>query len=61
MNSYNMKNLFDTPVKEKKVRDGVTAYQYRNGTINIDGQKYLMYSMTEAIKIHRKNFPCYKK
>lgn len=56
-----MKNLFDTPVKEKKVRDGVTAYQYRNGTINIDGQKYLMYSMTEAIKIHRKNFPCYKK
>ena len=49
--------LFESPIKSKKVREGITAYQYRNGVINIDGQKYLLYSMTEAIKQFRKNFP----
>ncbi len=49
-----MHDLFSTPIKEKKVNKNVTAYQYRNGTINIDGQKFLMYSMTEAIKEYRR-------
>ena len=51
-----MRDLFDTPIKAKKVRQGIIAYQYRNGTININGQKYLMYSMTDAIKDFRKRF-----
>lgn len=46
-------DLFDDPIRTKKVRNGVTAYQYRNGTINIDGKKYVMYSMTEAIRKFR--------
>ena len=52
-----MFDLFEYPIKTKKVRKGVEAHQYRNGTINIDGQKYVMYSMTEAIKKYRKDFP----
>ena len=52
-----MIDLFDTPIKSKRVRKGITAYQYRNGIININGQKYGMYSMTEAIKKYRKDFP----
>lgn len=52
-----MSDLFATPVKTKKVRKGVTAYQYRNGVINIGGQQYAMYSMTEAVKKFRKDFP----
>ena len=50
-------DLFETPVREKKVRNGVIAYQYRNGVVNINGQKYVMYSMSDAIKKYRKDFP----
>jgi hypothetical protein len=52
-----MIDLFATPIKTKKVRKGITAYQYKNGVINIAGQQYAMYSMTEAIKKFRKDFP----
>jgi len=52
-----MLDLFNTPIKSKKVRNGIIAYQYSNGVINIVGQQYVMYSMTEAIKKFRKNFP----
>lgn len=52
-----MKDLFSTPIKEKRVRNGVMACQYKNGVINIDGQKYSMYSMTDAIRKFRKDFP----
>jgi hypothetical protein len=52
-----MQDLFDTPVRQRKVRNNVVAYQYRNGTININGQKYVMYSLTDAIKKYRKDFP----
>ena len=50
-------DMFETPIKSKVVRFGVIAHKYRNGTININGQKYIGYSMTEAIKIYRKKFP----
>jgi hypothetical protein len=50
-------NLFTTPIRRKEFRKGVFAYQYPNGTINIEGQKYLMCSMTQAIQMHRKNYP----
>lgn len=52
-----MFDLFETPIKSKKVRNGVFAHSYKNGTINIDGQKYVGYSMTEAIKKFRQKFP----
>lgn len=55
-----MIDLFDKPIKEKRVRNGIIAYQYRNGTININGQKYCMYSMTGAINKFRKDFPAYR-
>lgn len=48
-----MQDLFDTPLRVKKVRNGIYAYQYRNGTININGDKYLCYSLTDAIKAWR--------
>lgn len=52
-----MIDLFETPVRQRKVRNNVIAYQYRNGTININGQKYVMYSMSDAIKKFRRDFP----
>ena len=52
-----MMDLFDTPIRQRKVRNDIIAYQYRNGTININGQKYVMYSMTDAIKKYRADFP----
>lgn len=49
----NTPDLFDTPIASKKVRKDVTAYRYRNGTININGEKFIFYSMTDAIKLWR--------
>lgn len=46
-------DLFDQPLRKVKVRNDVYAYQYRSGIINIDGQKFCFYSMTEAIKRYR--------
>lgn len=48
---------FSIPIKSKKVRNGVFAYQYSNGTIEIDGYEYIFYSMTEAIRKFRKDHP----
>jgi len=45
-----MKDLFSTPIKSKKVRNGIYAHQYRNGTININGHKFLYCSLSYAIK-----------
>lgn len=51
-----MRDLFETPVKSRKVRKNVYAYLYPNGIINIAGIKYIGYSMTEAIKIFRSKY-----
>ncbi len=48
-----MNGLFETPRKRVKVRNGIYAYQYHNGVINIEGEKYLFYSLTAAIKAWR--------
>ena len=48
-----MNDLFETPIRKRKVRNGIYAYQYRNGTININGTKFLMYTMADAIKAWR--------
>ena len=31
-----MQDLFSTPLSRTKVREGIYAYKYPNGTINID-------------------------
>lgn len=46
-------NLFENPVSQTKVRNNVFALRYSNGTININGQKFIGYSIKEAIKIWR--------
>ena len=46
-------DLFEKPISQRKVRKGVTAYKYPNGVININGEKFVFYSMTEAIKMWR--------
>lgn len=43
-------DLFNTPISKTKVRNGVYAYKYSNGVININGEKYLEYSIKDAIK-----------
>lgn len=54
MNQHDFEATFiETPVSKRKVRNGIYAYRYRNGCINIAGQKYFFYSMTEAIKLWR--------
>lgn len=53
-------DLFGTPILSKKVRKGVWAHKYRTGVINIMGQLYCDYSMTEAIKLWRKKYPAYE-
>ena len=50
-----MVGFFDTPIKKVKVRNGVYAYKFSNGWITVGSQKYLYYSMTEAIKKWRDN------
>jgi hypothetical protein len=54
-------DLFDTPLSVTKVRNGVNAYKYRNGNINIAGQIFSMYSISEAIRIWRHKNPAYAK
>ena len=50
-------DLFSTPIRQKKVRKNVYANKYRNGIININGEKYAMYSMTEATRKWRHDHP----
>ena len=38
-----MNDLFETPIRKRKVRNGIYAYQYRNGTININGTKFFSF------------------
>jgi hypothetical protein len=52
-----MQDLFSTPISETKVRNGVNAYKYANGCINIQGEKYFFYSIKDAIKLWRAKNP----
>jgi len=42
-------------VKQVKVREGIFAYKYSSGVIEIDGTRYFLHSMTSAIKEYRRN------
>ena len=46
----NLPDLFSTPISKTKVRNGIYAYKYPNGVININGRKYVLYSIKDAIK-----------
>lgn len=50
-----MTDLFASPISKTKVRNGVYAYKYPNGVININGTKFLLYSVKDAIKVWRSN------
>jgi hypothetical protein len=52
-----MQDLFSTPLSKTKVRNGIYAYRYPNGCINIQGEKFFDYSVTDAIKIWRRKNP----
>ncbi len=52
-----MRDLFETPISKTKVRNGVYAYKYPNGCININGDKFILYSIKEAIRIWRSKNP----
>jgi hypothetical protein len=49
----NLPDLFSTPISTTKVRNGIYAYKYPNGCINISGEKFFDYSIKDAIKIWR--------
>lgn len=50
-------DMFEPPIRSGKIRKNAHWHQYRNGTINIMGEKFCMYSIKEAVKIWRKNNP----
>ena len=52
-----MPDLFETPISKTKVRQDVYAYKYRNGVININGEKFIFYSIKDAIKLWRSKNP----
>lgn len=49
--------LFSTPKSKTKVRNGIYAYRFSNGWIHIGNQKYLYYTLKEAIKKWRNDNP----
>ena len=49
--------LFENPIKSVKVRKNVTAKVYINGCININGVKYFGYSLTQAVRLYRRQYP----
>ena len=50
----NMVCLFNAPISKTKVRNGIYAYKYSTGVINIEGEKYTGYSIKEAISLWRR-------
>lgn len=46
-------DLFSKPISQTKVRANIYAYKYKNGCINIMGEKYFCMSIKDAIKIWR--------
>lgn len=48
-----MQELFESPISKTKVRHGVYANKFRNSVINISGEKFIDYSIKDAIKIWR--------
>lgn len=50
-------HLFEAPIKTQQIRKNVFLNKYRNGLININGQKFIGYSIKDAVKIYRQNNP----
>lgn len=49
--------MIEFPIRMRKVRKGLIAYVWRTGVITIKDQKYVGYSLTDAIKLYRKQYP----
>lgn len=54
-----MKTTLETPSKVKSVRNGISAYQFVDGTVVINGQQYVGISLSQAIIKYRREFPKY--
>ncbi len=52
----NLPCLFSEPIRQKKVNKDIIAYQYKNGINNINGIKYSLYTINEAIKKYKKDY-----
>lgn len=50
-----------TVIKTKKFRNNSFAYVLSNGNIEIEGITYIFYSLTDAIRVHRRNYPIRKR
>jgi len=48
-------DMFNTPIISRKIRKRIWAHKYLNGCININGTRFMFYTMTEAIKIWQNN------
>ena len=55
-----MNYLNTKPVAQIKVRNGIFAYKYKNGNVIIEGQEYIFFSITEAVKKWRYENPLNK-
>jgi hypothetical protein len=44
-------------VAQKKVRNGVMAYKFQSGVVEIEGIRFFFYSMTQAIAKWRRDNP----
>jgi len=53
--------MLNNLIRSGQVRNGINWYQYKNGTIVIENEKYIFYSIKEAISRYRKKFPKYNK
>jgi hypothetical protein len=50
-------DIFSEVLVKRSVRKGVYAYKYSNGVIDINGSRYILYSLTDAIATWRRNNP----
>ena len=52
--------LFDNPIRTGKVRKNVNWCQYPRGLVTVGRHRFYGYSITESIKIWRRNNPIKK-
>ena len=49
--------MFVKPTSSGKIRKGIYYHRYANGTINIMGEKFIGYSIKDAVRIWRRKHP----
>jgi hypothetical protein len=49
--------MLEIPVRQRKVRKDLIAYQYANGCVVIGEMRYYLYSLSDAIRKYRQDYP----